>query len=167
MLFPKISAEEKLKREEEFREKYPEMYERHKWADPIVAQYPQFFVETRTIGVRKGWKKIIENLFSTLDFHISNLPLEMQGQIWVSQIKEKFGGLRVHFNHETKFMRGAIMMAEAMSESTCETCGADGKKHNVGGWVSTYCDPCHQVAIKENEARQQKYLDSKPKRKKK
>lgn len=63
-----------------------------------------------------------------------------------TQIKEKFGGLRVYYtkyvdentDHDA-YYQGIIDMAEAMSYRICETCGKPGKLRG-GYWLYTACD---------------------------
>lgn len=63
--------------------------------------------------------------------------------IQFSQIKEKFGGLRLYYygGKDDPRIEAAAWMAEALSYCTCESCGAPGKP-NQGGWISTLCDAC-------------------------
>lgn len=58
-----------------------------------------------------------------------------------TQIKEKFGGLRVYYYGGNEYTRGLIGMAESWSYNTCEKCGAKGKPDKKG-WIMTLCDNC-------------------------
>lgn len=55
------------------------------------------------------------------------------------QVKEKFGGLRFYHVNGDEFVMGAIALAEKMSYTICEECGAASKTRG-GGWVRTLCD---------------------------
>jgi hypothetical protein len=55
------------------------------------------------------------------------------------QVKEKFGGLRFYYNGGDDYIRGLASMAESMSTSTCEECGAPGKQRGRS-WIYTACD---------------------------
>lgn len=57
----------------------------------------------------------------------------------IQQVKEKFGTLRFYADHVTDHGDGAISMAEAMSGTICEDCGAPGIRRS-GGWIRTLCD---------------------------
>lgn len=84
-----------------------------------------------------------------------------------SQIKEKFGTLRVYYNfdigykdsdvedldpedlknNEIKilgYIDGAIQLAECMSAVTCERCGVAGKLRQ-SGWVKCLCNTCNEL----------------------
>jgi len=56
----------------------------------------------------------------------------------VSQVKEKFGGLRFYVHSATNEQYAYINFAESMSYRTCEVCGDKGKP-NRGGWIVTRC----------------------------
>lgn len=58
-----------------------------------------------------------------------------------TQIKEKFGELRVYTGGITPEGRQAIRDAEELSYRTCEICGAPGAPRQ-GGWIQTLCDKC-------------------------
>lgn len=57
----------------------------------------------------------------------------------VTQVKEKFGGLRFYVNGANDEQYGMIRFAEAMSYKTCEVCGSRGKIFNDYGRFSTRC----------------------------
>jgi hypothetical protein len=56
----------------------------------------------------------------------------------VTQVKEKFGGLRFYVHGATDEQYAMIRFAEAMSYKTCGVCGNRGK--STGGyWINTRC----------------------------
>jgi hypothetical protein len=107
-------------------------------------KYPNLFKTYPRSGfdVAPGWEVLVESLCDTLEWHIKNLPEEIQGGIECAQVKEKFGTLRFYMTQETPYISGAISMAEHMSAHICETCGLPGKIR-VGGWTLTLCDLHH------------------------
>lgn len=64
-------------------------------------------------------------------------------QVTLDQVKEKFGTLRFYYSGGDEYISGMVTMAEAMSGTTCESCGNPGERKG-GGWVHTYCDPCEE-----------------------
>lgn len=58
-----------------------------------------------------------------------------------TQVKEKYGTLRLYHYGGDAYCEGVVDMAEAMSAITCERCGRPGKA-TVGGWITTLCDSC-------------------------
>jgi hypothetical protein len=64
---------------------------------------------------------------------------EVVDQVIATQIKEKFGTLRFYYHGGDEYIEGIVRMAESMSATTCEVCGAHGKQRG-GGWIRTLCD---------------------------
>ena len=64
-----------------------------------------------------------------------------------TQVKEKFGSLRLYMSYETKEMEDLIEKAEELSSVTCEDCGKPGKLIAPNGWYRCLCDDC----LKERE----------------
>jgi hypothetical protein len=64
---------------------------------------------------------------------------EVCSQVVVQQVKEKFGTLRFYYSGGDEYISGIVSMAEAMTEVTCEECGAPGKS-NGGGWIRVTCE---------------------------
>jgi len=62
----------------------------------------------------------------------------------ITQIKEKFGGLRVYTNIGTDEIWNLIEEAEARSFTICEFCGKSGKLRLNHGWYTTLCDECQK-----------------------
>lgn len=62
-------------------------------------------------------------------------------QVVFTQIKEKFGTLRVYTNATDSYCDGVIAMAESMSAHTCEVCSRPGKPTNKG-WIKILCEEC-------------------------
>jgi hypothetical protein len=66
---------------------------------------------------------------------------EIAPQLQFTQIKEKFGTLRVYSIGGDEYCEGIISMATSMSAITCEQCGVPGKQRS-GAWIRTLCDSC-------------------------
>lgn len=91
-----------------------------------------------------GWFELLKQLITDLK------PMAGAG-FRVTQVKEKFGGLRFYVYGSNEAVEQRINQAENASYHTCEDCGADGATTSGwgGGWVSTLCD----VHGRENELR--------------
>jgi hypothetical protein len=59
----------------------------------------------------------------------------------IIQIKEKFGGLRIHTNISNIRINNLIWKAETASYNLCEICGQIGELRKVG-YLKTLCDEC-------------------------
>lgn len=101
-----------------------------------------------------GWYDILSSICFMVEQHERNIegnnkyrisqnqnPIDY-GPFQFTQIKEKFGGLRVYSNGGDEYTRGLIGMAECWSYKTCEICGNKGQttKH---GWLKTICEKCN------------------------
>lgn len=82
-------------------------------------------------GVSEGWNSLIKDLISEL--------LELGWDKRVSQVKEKFGGLRFYIENTPDGGNAIITKYENLSYSICETCGEAGSLRK-GGWLRTLCD---------------------------
>jgi hypothetical protein len=86
-----------------------------------------------------------EHTYKTVDAILQNRPHdyrrvpEVVRQVYVDQVKEKFGTLRFYYHGGDDYIRGLVDMADAMSAVTCETCGKPGKLH-TDGWHYVSCD---------------------------
>ncbi len=112
------------------------------FANRMEQTYPKMFAgKYGGFAVGPGWWPMIEHLSHTIQSHIDHL--QKQGkecpQVVVEQVKEKFGTLRFYYQGGDDFISGAVWLAESMSPSMCEECGAPGKRTG-DGWIRTLCD---------------------------
>jgi hypothetical protein len=85
-----------------------------------------------------GWYSIIDSM-------CAELTEKYDGKIELSQIKEKHGILRVHFDIIDESVTHneihiVLIKYEKASYVTCEKCGTEGKIQNINGWIYTLCD---------------------------
>jgi len=82
-----------------------------------------------------GWYGIIRNLCRIISWHVkhSKEPIDFK----FTQVKEKFGVLRVYTEGGDEYISGALRMAEAMSAVTCEVTGTPGEMCRKGHWYRT------------------------------
>lgn len=81
-----------------------------------------------------GWRCLIDPLMRRC---------RLEG-VEITQIKEKFGGLRFYIASGSEALHTAIDDAEDLSYTICEECGEPGTLR-PGGWIYTACDKCHAV----------------------
>ena len=97
-----------------------------------------------TYDVGKGWNGILTNAFKQIAEAFDKAGADFS-EFSVSQIKEKFGGLRIYTGALDVSVADQIykIIDEAETESyvTCEYCGKHGKPRK-GGWIKTLCDDC-------------------------
>lgn len=100
------------------------------------------FCDGLTFGIEcgPGWRTIIEQCCEEIGRRQQHTGRD---DFAFTQIKEKFGSLRLYHYGGDEYIEGVIAMAEAMSSKTCESCGKPGET-NSGGWLSTLCDDCRR-----------------------
>lgn len=133
------------------------------WRKELYIKYPILFAqhslpETETcmcwgICCGDGWRTIIEDACQKISEVNKEYPLL---RVEFSQVKEKFGGLRLYFEikkpaydytgtlgAETKALvykvSEIVKIAEDLSYITCDVCGKPGKESGTS-WISTRCD---------------------------
>jgi len=88
--------------------------------------------------VGEGWKPIVKKAVVQL----KSIGYDSE----ISQIKEKFGGLRIYLNTYCPEAERIIMQAERMAANTCEQCGSHtGVSTSGPGWIKTLCCVCRGV----------------------
>jgi hypothetical protein len=112
--------------------------------DELRIKYPIVFKELSYIECNVGWFNIINSLSSTLESYIQNNIDVPDEDIYFTQIKEKFGTLRIYISYEDDTIKNLIWMAEKLSGSTCEICGAVGFTRSINKWLFTKCDKCFE-----------------------
>lgn len=113
----------------------------------LFQKYPKIFAQrslpmTRTamcwgICCGDGWFNLIDVLCEELQRQTDQRGAP---QLEATQVKEKMGGLRFYVTMSSDAQDALIDMAEALSERTCEACGAPAKRSDQRGWVSTRCE---------------------------
>ena len=129
--------------------------------DQLIKKYPSLFAlknsksEPIADGIEcgDGWFDILSSLCFLINQHEKNIegnskyrktqnlePITYE-PVQFTQIKEKFGGLRIYTYGGDEYVKGSIAMAESWSYHTCEYCGEKGKP-DKNGWIVTICNKC-------------------------
>lgn len=110
---------------------------------PFKVKFPQLFSKLEWLETGDGWDNIIDFMSLLIQINIDyKIPEELKEQIYYTQIKEKFGLLRVYISNDTPYIKGVIDMASAISGTICEKCGQRGTIKTISGWVSVLCKNC-------------------------
>jgi hypothetical protein len=92
-----------------------------------------------------GWYPLIDTVSILLTRHNS--------EIVAQQVKEKTGSLCFYHVPCSDYTNGVELMAEVVSETVCEICGAPGAVYYANHWLSTRCEahakPQHLAGEKE------------------
>ncbi len=73
-----------------------------------------------------GWFGLISELFACIEQHLNPKYSSKKEKIpfQITQIKEKWGGLRVYYYGGDNVVEGMVYFAEHLSYCTCEECGS-------------------------------------------
>ena len=107
--------------------------------DETFEPFRDMFKQSFGVSTNPGWYPLVEKLL--LDFRA--LPQE-DGMVRINQIKEKFGGLRVHVEVSgsddfKERVRDMIEQAEKEASRTCEFCSDPGVLRTPG-WTRVTCE---------------------------
>jgi hypothetical protein len=114
------------------------------WQLHLMERYPNLFEKSGYPTVGQGWLDILDRALQRFE----NVLAFEDARSWIriTQIKEKFGTLRLYYWNSLDFSDAGLDMveevvdlAEARSDCTCEECGAHGRLYDRGGWLMTRC----------------------------
>lgn len=107
----------------------------------LITKYPKLYLPNFWFECSDGWYELIDQLSSDIQNHSNENKVEL---VHVSQVKEKFGGLRFYLNLEDEHIYHLIQTAENKSLTTCEYCGLPAERKSNKGWITTMCSTCHE-----------------------
>ena len=116
-------------------------------AEELIAKYPKLFGESFYIECHSGWYNIIDSLAQSIESYTKySLTYEKpEDELQFSQIKEKFGILRIYMNNADETITNMIDLSESFSATVCECCGCPGQRRG-GSWIRTQCDTCFGIS---------------------
>ena len=105
-------------------------------------------------SVKDGWRDLLERALKRISAALAGRA----GKVRITQIKQKYGGVRIYYDgcglspEVIAAVDDAIDLAEARAECTCEICGDEGSLCDDAGWYTTRCRP-HFVGTMRADAR--------------
>ena len=118
------------------------------WRSDLIEAHPDLFhplpddpgVAQASPECGAGWQDLLERACARIQAAVQ----ADGGTFKFTQIKEKYGTARLYWEGALSLEADArveeiIDLAEARSACTCEACGAEGRLHRVGGWLTTRC----------------------------
>lgn len=124
--------------EEKLNKKFPDIFPEKSFGSSGYPDKPRIIKFHCSCG--DGWFELIYDMCKKI-----KSITKLKGVVVAQQVKEKFGGLRFYiYSHPKNEQIGnkiytLINDAAAKSFTTCEICGAPGKR-NKTGWLSTLCE---------------------------
>ena len=135
----------------------------------LYDKYPKLFAQKSLpmnitcmcygVCVGDGWYNIMEVLCSRIQGYIDRKQQKNPEfhQVEFTQVKEKFGGLRVYTNGHDEVVDFLISFATGMAARTCEDCGNPGKNRSYNGWYIAHCDTCSAEYQKKRGEKEDKH----------
>jgi hypothetical protein len=98
------------------------------------------YMLTYTSGyVCPGWTRLIRDMLTEIDNNLGIIRDE-EDRPQFTQIKEKYGMLRVYGFNISDGQQAIIEKYERLSAVTCQECGANGKMREKSNWLYVACD---------------------------
>ena len=95
--------------------------------------YSRYFETRADYSLPEGW-------FCILDDFLFELIKLGEKDFKISQVKEKFGELRIYGGPHNEYIAELIEQATKRSANTCQECGQSGYTRDIGGWLKTVCE---------------------------
>ncbi|AOY88663.1 hypothetical protein BKP64_11035 [Marinobacter salinus] len=106
------------------------------------------------LEVGPGWYPLIFELFGFVD----DMQRATGKAAGISQVKEKFGTLRIYCNLPCAADEQEILetIFASLSVRTCDFCGAPGRLSDAAGWWATRCDQHREISdfVESNRLRE-------------
>lgn len=121
----------------------------------LIDKYPEQFQVVKYIGCGNGWYNLLDKGCYLIQNRLEYLKKSGQPLSFAwTQIKEKFGGLRVYNSGSDEYIKGVVDTIESLSYNVCEVSGQEGRLRTrklvdgelVRAWVKTLSD---SEALKE------------------
>ncbi|WP_460091701.1 MbcA/ParS/Xre antitoxin family protein [Pseudomonas sp. S2_E02] len=106
-----------------------------------------------------GWGDLIQATLWLVQQRARMSPLDVK----VTQVKEKFGQLRIYHRGGDESIGAAFDIAELVSGCVCEICGIQGEVISVDGWLQARCSqhsPAEKIARVKNVKNNDNYIAS-------
>jgi hypothetical protein len=125
----------------------------------LKSKFPKVFDQLDWLNIQDGWIGLVERLAAVIEIYLgTRIPEELKDQVYFTEIKQKFGQLRVGMSNYTPYVRGAIAMAQVESYHICEVCSERGSLRHMS-WISILCDDHYHQKLEEQKADYLKYQE--------
>jgi hypothetical protein len=102
----------------------------------IIKKYPSLFLNDQFyFEIDEGWYDLIDKMCGEI--------VVLGGSVGkFSQIKSKYGTLRVYMDEHHSEVEDIISRYETLSGKVCEVCGEPAESTKQNGWIMTLCNIC-------------------------
>ena len=116
----------------------------------LVDCFPRIFPQPFYFSCGNGWFDLLNNVCKDIDAECERLCLPAEKWVTASEVKEKYGTLRIYVDsyQGSKLIATIIEAAEKRSSGVCEDCGLPGITRE-GNLVHTTCDTCDTLSNKQ------------------
>jgi hypothetical protein len=118
-------------------EKYPYLAPHSSWTGKLVEDYDYSYTELQCLP--EGWHRLFLLLCKELRTHIEKAGL--LSTWYFTQVKEKYGMMRVYTCCMPKSIDHIIDLYECYSKYVCCICGEDASWETTG-WINYLCNNC-------------------------
>lgn len=108
----------------------------------LITESPLASLDIFDFECDNGWLGLIDATLALIQKHSINNDCSVK----LTQVKEKFGGLRIYYHGGDECIRAIVDIAELVSGQVCEVCGRSGQVSQAKGWISIRCDE-HRLAF--------------------
>lgn len=99
--------------------------------DDIKTDFPDLSAgKSCSLDFPPGWGNIVYEVFRQIHYYDKRV-----GSFRITQVKEKFGALRIYTKFSDMYIEGIISMAEGLSTRTCSETGNPGQIYDNNGWI--------------------------------
>ena len=120
--------------------KYPILVPRNNLTGDELSDYNYNY--TMLDLIPDGWRIAFgEEWANEVQCAINKLPENKRDNIFIVQLKEKYGIFFQYFSNYTDDLETVIRKYENLSEKICIECGKPATKVSTN-WISPYCDEC-------------------------
>lgn len=121
-------------------EKYPILRQRNVFTGEPIDNNDEY---TYLDAMPQGWAKAFGiPMFEDIQNEVNTWSKEEQDNFIFTEIKEKFGELRVYTSHMTDNLFKILEAYCAISRNVCIVCGKLDVPMVTRGWISPYCRDC-------------------------
>ena len=91
-----------------------------------------------------AWFDLVHKLCQDIQLELDKDP-SLKEDVYVEEVKEKFGGLRFYITCGNRAIFDLIEKAEKESYKICEICGAPGEISVANHWYQTLCEKHRKI----------------------